>query len=77
MITNSNQVYFAKVLGREVQEEVFGGDIVLGTRILPPPSCFTPQIEGSESPLPSGHRCCGDMPPWCEYGNGPSKPGRF
>jgi len=22
MITNSNQVYFAKVLGREVQEEV-------------------------------------------------------
>jgi hypothetical protein len=43
MITDSNQACLAKMTGRRVQEEVLGGDIVLGTRI-PPPSIllYTP-----------------------------------
>ena len=60
-----------------LQEEVFGGDIVLGLRIPPPPSCLTPQTEGSESPPPSDHHWNEYTSLWCEYGNGPSEPGRF
>jgi len=77
MITNSNQECFMKMPGCGLQEGILGGDIVLGTRILPPPSCFTPQIGGSESLPPSCHHWNEDTPLWCEYGNGPSEPGRF
>jgi len=43
MITDSNQACFGKMSACGLQEEVLGGDIVLGTRI-PPPSIllYTP-----------------------------------
>ena len=45
MITDRNQVCFLKMVGRGLQEELFGGDIILGSRILPPHSALHPNLE--------------------------------